>query len=114
MAGISASYDAILDAWGQMKYKDIFRMLKNGGTYASPLILLAPEFITYFVNLFSGKKITSSNMRKLPEDYQEIETLFKEKKIKPVIENTFSLAQAAEAFECAEKGKPRGKVIITM
>jgi NADPH:quinone reductase-like Zn-dependent oxidoreductase len=97
-----------------MKYKDIFRLLNKGGTYASPLILLAPEFLTHIVRLFSGKKITSSNMRKRPEDYEEIEKLFSEKKLKTVIENTFPLEKASAAFEFAEKGKPRGKVVITL
>ena len=114
LANVSEKYDAILDAWGQMKYKDIFRLLNKGGTYASPLILLAPEFLSHIVRLFSGKNITSSNMRKRPEDYEEIERLFSEKKLKPVIENTFPPQKASEAFEYAEKGKPRGKVIVTI
>jgi NADPH:quinone reductase-like Zn-dependent oxidoreductase len=113
LENISDEYDAILDAWGQMKFKDIFRLLKKGGTYASPLILLAPEFMTYIGWLFSRKKITSSNMRKRPEDFDEIERLFSENKLKPVIENIFPLEKASEAFVFAEKGRPRGKVIIT-
>jgi NADPH:quinone reductase-like Zn-dependent oxidoreductase len=107
-------YDAILDAWGKMKFSDIFRLLKNGGTYASPLILAAPAFLTYLVWLVSRKKITSSNMRALPEDFEEIERLFLENKLRPVIENTFTLERAADAFEMAENGKPRGKVIVTI
>jgi len=113
LATLPAEYDAILDAWGQMKFKDIFRLLKKGGTYASPLILLAPAFITQIIRFFSRKTITSMNMRKREEDYEEIERLFSEKKLKPVIENTFTLEQASDAFEFAENGKPRGKVIIT-
>jgi NADPH:quinone reductase-like Zn-dependent oxidoreductase len=76
--------------------------------------LLAPAFLTKIVWLFSGKKITSMNMRKREEDYGEIERLFSEKKLKPVIENIFTLEKASEAFKFAEKGKPRGKVIITL
>lgn len=114
MADITEKYDAIFDAWGQMKFKDIFRLLKKGGAYASPLILVAPAFVTHIVRVFSEKKITSSNMRKRPEDYEEIEKLFREKKLKPIIENTFSLEKASEAFAYAEKGKPRGKVIVTI
>lgn len=111
---ISEPFDAILDAWGQMKYKDFSRLLKKDGVYASPLILIAPAFLTSLVWLVTGKKITSSNMRKRAEDYDEIEKLFAEKKLTPVIEHTFNLANAAEAFKMAEKGRPRGKVIITM
>jgi NADPH:quinone reductase-like Zn-dependent oxidoreductase len=114
MAIISDEYDAILDAWGQMKFKDIFRLLKKDGTYASPLILLAPAFLTNIVWLFSRKKITSMNMRKREEDYEEIEKLFSEKKLKPVIESIYTLEKSSEAFEFAEKGKPRGKVIFTI
>jgi NADPH:quinone reductase-like Zn-dependent oxidoreductase len=114
LAMISDEYDAILDAWGQMKFRDIFRLLKKNGTYASPLILMAPAFLTKIVWLFSRKKITSSNMRKRAEDYEEIERLFNEKKLKPVIENTFPLEKASEAFAFAEKGRPRGKVIINI
>jgi NADPH:quinone reductase-like Zn-dependent oxidoreductase len=113
-ANTADEYDSILDAWGQMKFKDIFRLLKKDGTYASPLLLLAPALLTNIVWLFSRKYITSMNMRKRPEDYDEIEKLFSEKKLKPVIENVFTLEKAAEAFAFAEKGKPRGKVIITL
>jgi NADPH:quinone reductase-like Zn-dependent oxidoreductase len=108
----SNEYDAILDAYGKMKLADIFRLLKKDGAYASPLILAAPAFLTFIVKLFTLKKITSSNMRALPEDFEEIESLFLEKKLIPVIENVFTLANAAEAFKMAEKGKPRGKVVV--
>jgi NADPH:quinone reductase-like Zn-dependent oxidoreductase len=114
VANKSGVYDAILDAWGQMKFKDIFRLLKKEGTYASPLFLIAPAFLTNIVWLFSRKNITSMNMRKRAEDYDEIEKLFSEKKLKPVIENVFTLEKAADAFAFAEKGRPRGKVIITL
>jgi len=35
-----------------------------------------------------------------------------EKKLHPVFENMYTLDTAAEAFEFAEKGKPRGKIIV--
>lgn len=111
---ISNEYDAILDAYGKMKFSDVFRLLKKGGSYASPLILVAPAFLTSIVKLFTRKKITSSNMRALPEDFEEIERLFLENKLKPVIENIFTLENAAEAFKMAEDGRPRGKVILTV
>ncbi len=114
LAKIPGEFDAIVDAWGHMKFKDFSRLLKKDGTYVSPLILLAPAFLTNIIWLFSRKKITSMNMRKRAEDYEEIEKLFSEKKLKPVIENTFTLDKASEAFEFAEKGRPRGKVIITI
>jgi NADPH:quinone reductase-like Zn-dependent oxidoreductase len=53
-------------------------------------------------------------MRRHPEDWKEIESLFAEGKLKPLLENIFPLERAADAFELAEKGKPRGKIIVTM
>ncbi len=53
-------------------------------------------------------------MRKRPEDYHELEALIKQKKLKPVIENIFHLEKSSEAFDKAEFGKPRGKIIISV
>jgi NADPH:quinone reductase-like Zn-dependent oxidoreductase len=51
-------------------------------------------------------------MRSRPEDMDEMEKLFIDKKLYPVIEHSFTLDHSAEAFELAEHGKPRGKIII--
>ncbi len=113
-AKTNLKYDAILDAWGKMKLSEIYRVLKKKGIYASPLLIFAPFLISFPGWLFLRKKLTSANMRSRPEDYEEIESLFLEKKLIPVIENIFPLESAEEAFEKAEFGKPRGKVIVTV
>jgi NADPH:quinone reductase-like Zn-dependent oxidoreductase len=69
-------------------------------------------FSALFVRLAYGRKLTSSNLRSRPEDIKEIENLFHEKKLYPVIENYFTLEKAGEAFQLAERGKPRGKIIV--
>lgn len=107
-------FECILDAYGKMSYTEITRLLRRGGTYASPLFMPPSQIPAFFMRIITGRKLTSSNMRSLPEDYEEIERLFNEKKLKPFIENIFTLDRAAEAFEKAEHGKPRGKVIITI
>jgi len=53
-------------------------------------------------------------MEKRLEDYDGVEDLINENKVKTVIVNIFSLEKASEAFEFAEKGRPRGKVIIKL
>jgi NADPH:quinone reductase-like Zn-dependent oxidoreductase len=113
LAGMVNEYDSILDAWGKMKFADIYRMLKKNGIYASPLILTGASLLSFPGWLLFRKKLTSSNIRSRPEDFEEIERLFIEKKLRPVIENIFPLERAAEAFEMAENGRPRGKVVVT-
>ena len=105
LASTNKKFDAILDAYGHMDLSVAQRLLKRGGIYASTMINPFTLFKSFFINLIWGKKLTSSNMRALPEDILEIEKLFNEKKLHPVIENYFTLDKADEAFELAEKGK---------
>jgi NADPH:quinone reductase-like Zn-dependent oxidoreductase len=112
LASTNKKFDAILDAYGHMDLSVAQRLLKRGGIYASTMINPFTLIKSFFTKLIWGKTLTSSNMRALPEDIVEIEKLFNEKKLHPVIENYFTLDKAGEAFELAEKGKPRGKIII--
>jgi NADPH:quinone reductase-like Zn-dependent oxidoreductase len=105
-------FDAILDAWGMMPDEEIHHLLKPEGVYASPLYMPWTVFRSCWVRIRYGRKMTSSNMRSRPEDYDELEGLLRQKKLKPVIEDTYPLEQSSEAFDKAEFGKPRGKVII--
>ncbi len=105
-------FDAILDAWGMMERKKIPQHLKPGGTYASPLLIPWTKIQALIARIRYGRKFTSANMRKKPEDYDELEALMEQQQVKPVIENVFPLEKASEAFDKAEFGKPRGKVII--
>ena len=110
--GAGIQFDAILDAWGMMANREIFRLLKPDGMYASPLYMPWTLFRAAWVRIRYGRKMTSSNMRSRPEDYQELEALMEQKKLKPVIEDTYPLSKSSEAFDKAEFGKPRGKVVV--
>jgi NADPH:quinone reductase-like Zn-dependent oxidoreductase len=111
-AGSGKKFDAIMDAYGKMNFEDVCRLLKRGGVYATtqikPLLFLS----SLLTQLVYGKKLTSSNMRSKPEDMDEMERLFLDKKLYPVIEHSFTLDQSDEAFELAEHGGFRGKIII--
>jgi NADPH:quinone reductase-like Zn-dependent oxidoreductase len=107
------SFDAILDAYGKMDYADVCRLLGKNGVYASTLFFNPFSFISsFFVQIVFGKKMTSANMRARPEDYEELEKLFREKKLVPIIEKTFPLSKCGDAFYHSEHGKPRGKVVV--
>ena len=112
LAKSEKKFDAILDAYGKMDFEDVCRLLKRGGIYATTQIKPFLFFSSLLVQLVYAKKLTSSNMRSRSEDMDEMEKLFIDKKLIPVIEHSFTLDHAAEAFELAEHGKPRGKIII--
>jgi NADPH:quinone reductase-like Zn-dependent oxidoreductase len=114
LAGCTTKFDAIMDAYGKMNLRLVRHLLKRGGTYASTLFIPPPYHSIVIVRLIHGKRLTSANMRRQPEDWQELENLYAESKLKPFIENTFPLDRAADAFDLAVNGRPRGKIIVTV
>ena len=111
---VGIKFDAILDAYGKMEQKKIPALLRRGGIYASPLLIPWTKVQAVLARIRYGRKFTSCNVRKRPEDYAELEAWIEQKKLKPIIEHTYSLEKASEAFDKTEYGKPRGKVIITV
>lgn len=113
LAGLTTKFDAILDAYGKMDLRLARHLLKRGGAYASTLFIPPPYLAILLTRLIHGKRLSSANMRRRPEDWQALEELYAAGKLKPFIENTFSLEHAADAFDLAVKGRPRGKIIVT-
>jgi NADPH:quinone reductase-like Zn-dependent oxidoreductase len=107
-------FDAIFDAHGHMKAWRVHRLLKPGGTYASTLFIPPPYLAIAVTRLLHGKKLVSANMRALDEDWHELERLYTEGSLRPVIENTFPLERASQAFDLAMRGGFRGKIIVTV
>jgi len=107
-------FDAIMDAYGKMELRLVRHLLKRGGTYVSTLFIPPPYLSIFLTGLIHGRKLASSNMRRRPEDWQELENLYAEGKLKPFIENIFPLENAADAFDLAVNGRPRGKIIVTV
>lgn len=105
-------FDAILDAWGMMERNRIRRLLRPGGIYASPLLIPWTVVQAAWARMRYGRKMTSCNMRKRVEDFDELEKFMEQKTLKPLIERVYSLEDSSEAFDKAEFGKPRGKVVI--
>jgi NADPH:quinone reductase-like Zn-dependent oxidoreductase len=112
LAKSDRKFDAILDTYGKMDFNDVSRLLKRGGIYGTTQIKPFLIFSSLLTQVLYGKKLTSSNLRSKPEDMDEMEKLFLDKKLYPVIEHFFTLDHSAEAFELAESGKPRGKIIV--
>ncbi len=112
ISALGGKYDVILDAYGKMDWSEVLRLLKRGGVYASPLFMPYLSLPASIIKIFLNKKLTSSNLRALPEDFDGLEKMIRDKKVKPYIDRTFSITDAAEAFEYAEKGRPKGKILV--
>ena len=111
---LTTKFDAIFDAAGLMSYSNVLRLLKKGGVHSSTLFFPPSSIYAVLLSIVSGRKLTSANMRKKPEDYEEMEMLWREKKVVPMIDRTFPLSKCGDAFYHTEHGKPKGKVIVTI
>jgi len=107
-------FDAVFDAHGHMKVWQAARLLRRGGTYSSTLFIPPPYLSMALIRVLFNKKMLSANMRSHDEDWSELERLYGEGKLKPVIENIYPLEQASDAFDLAMKGGFRGKIIVTI
>jgi NADPH:quinone reductase-like Zn-dependent oxidoreductase len=107
-------FDAVFDAHGHMKAWQAARLLKRNGTYASTLFIPPPYLAMALTRVFFNKKLVSSNMRSHDDDWRELERLYADGRLRPVIENIFPLDLASDAFDLAMKGGFRGKIIVTV
>lgn len=107
-------FDAIFDAHGHMKVWQAARMLRRGGIYASTLFIPPPYLAMTLIRVLYKKKLLSANMRSHDGDWRELERLYAEGSLRPVIENVFPLDRASDAFDLAMRGGFRGKIIVTV
>ena len=107
-------FEAIFDAYGHMNAWRVHRLLKPGGAYASTLFIPPPYLAITMTRILHGHKLMSANMRSLDEDWRELEKLYSEGSLRPLIENVFPLERASDAFDLAMRGGFRGKIIVTV
>ncbi len=104
-----SGFDAVYDTVGGETLDRSFKVLKKGGVLVSmlgePNKDLAAE---YGVVVFGQNTQTNSkNLSRLAE-------LVDKGVIKPLVDKVFPLDQTRQAFEYAETGHPRGKVVISI
>ena len=115
-------FDLILGVNG---YHSVFayrRLLTPTGRYvmvgaANARLLRSIAQMAVFGKLMSrdGKQsMTIHSANPTPQDVAELAELLAAGKLVPVIDQSYPLAQTAEAFRHREAGHPRGKIVITI
>lgn len=102
-----ADFDAVFDTVGGDTTKKSFKVLKKGGVLVSmlgqPDAALAQQHGVTAVGQFT--QATTDVLKRVAQ-------LVDRGTIRSRIAKTFSLEQAAQAFQLAEEGQPRGKVLF--
>jgi len=102
-------FDAVFDTVGGETTDKSFKVLKKGGVLVSMLGQPNPELAKQYGVIAIGQNTDSSakNLTRLAQ-------LVDEGTIKPQVDKVFSLDKAKKAFDYAEKGHPKGKVVINI
>ncbi|WP_428264320.1 NAD(P)-dependent alcohol dehydrogenase [Haliangium sp.] len=112
---LGRQWDLFFDAYGQLGFSAARPALAPKGLYETTLGRPKSFFQSVWRKLVGGPQIAMVNMRGRPEDYAELEALLASGAVTPVIDETYPLERATEAFAALEAGgKTRGKVVVTV
>jgi NADPH:quinone reductase-like Zn-dependent oxidoreductase len=115
-------YDVILDCVGNHSFSACRRILNSDGRFvmvgaphdASVMGLLAQMIEALLLSLFVSQKAVMFIAKSSQDDLTLLGELIATGKLKPVIDKSYSLSEAADAVRHVEEGHARGKVLITL
>jgi len=106
----SAPYDLIYHTVGKISFSRSVKSLRKGGVYVSAL-LLVPSLRRLWAG---GRKVIGGIAKVKAEDMVFLKELVEAGKLRPVIDQRYSLEQIAEAHRYVERGHKKGNVVITL
>ena len=111
-------YDLIFAANGYHSLSDYKRALTPKGIYVmaggSKAQMFQATLLGSIMSEKSGRKLGGISAKRSQKDLVFIKKLFEAGKVKSVIDQCYSLSEAAEALRYLGEGHARGKIIITM
>ena len=118
----SERFDLILDCVGNHSFSECRRVLNPDGRCVmigaphdlSLTGLLVTMIKTLVLSFFSSQKAVMFIAKASPDDLTVLGEFIASGNLKPIIDSTHSLSEAAAAVRRVEEGHARGKVIITL
>ena len=111
---MNKTYDLIFDIVGNHSVSAISRVLRQNGTYVTCAFSLGAIFLGPWKSMTEGKKMINLLAESNQADLQYLSKLAEEDKLKPVIEQTFTLDDVPEALHRIGRGSARGKLVVLM
>jgi NADPH:quinone reductase-like Zn-dependent oxidoreductase len=114
-------YDLLLDTVGNRSLRALRRTLTRKGTLVlaggggGPLVGPIPKLLAGAVlSRFVSQRIVTFVCKPNKDDLELLKELIEARKVTPVIDRTYPLAEAPEAIRYLEEGHARGKVVISV
>ena len=113
------TYDVILDVSGKPSTLKFKNSLNKKGFYLTTYPTISILFQTFWTSMFNGKKVvfSATGLKPVSERLvflKEIIKLFKEGKLKTIIDQSFQLEQMVEAHRYVERGLEKGNVVVNI
>jgi NADPH:quinone reductase-like Zn-dependent oxidoreductase len=108
------SYDVIFSMVAKSSYSDCVNALKPKGRYLMANPRISDMLRSILTSKFTDKTAIFAFARETEEELLKLKEMVEEGKIKPVVDQIYSLEQAAEAHRRVETEKRLGTVVISM
>ena len=111
----SEAYDLIFDVVRKRTFSECKSALKPNGIYVTTEFSLALVVQSKWVSITGNKKLIPLPMgRPSQQDFLDLKELLETKKVIPVIDRRYPLAEVPDALRYIGQGHARGKIIIAV
>ncbi|MBI5540223.1 MAG: NAD(P)-dependent alcohol dehydrogenase [Bacteroidia bacterium] len=108
-------YDVIFDTAGKSSFKHCKSSLTKNGLYMVTTGAIIKNYIfTFWTKLVNRKRFIFAMSVNKNEALKFIKELIESKKLRTVIDRTFTLEQIVEAHKYLENGNKKGNIVITV
>jgi NADPH:quinone reductase-like Zn-dependent oxidoreductase len=108
------TYDVIIDVVGKKLFSRRLKSLTQNGHCFLANAGLSHMLLGLWISMTSSKKVILGSADQTREDLLFLKELIEAGKLKPVIDRSYPLEQAAEAHRFVETGKKKGNVVLTV
>ncbi|WLR42083.1 NAD(P)-dependent alcohol dehydrogenase [Bacillus carboniphilus] len=106
------TYDIIFDTVGKTTFSHCRKLLKPKGYYVLAVMNYREAFQILWTSLFGERKVISGIATGSIEDFNFLNNLIEEGKLKAVIDRSYHYNNIADAHRYVDKGHKKGNVVI--
>lgn len=108
------TYDVIFDVLGRGSFARSLHSLKPNGRYLCASFKMNKVWQMLGTSIYGDKKLICALSSETLDDLLQVRALAEAGVLKPIVDRSYPLAQAADAHRYAESGAKRGTVVLSM